>query len=49
MYKRQEDKEVTERLVKENEDKDGIISHQQDELNKASSTIAKMCIRDSIR
>lgn len=31
-----EDKEVTERLVKENEDKDGIISHQQDELNKAS-------------
>lgn len=33
-----EDKEVTERLVKENEDKDGIISHQQDELNKAKST-----------
>ena len=41
-----EDKEVTERLVKENEDKDGIISHQQDELNKASSTIARL--RDSI-
>ena len=41
-----EDKEVTERLVKENEDKDGIISHQQDELNKASSTIARL--RDNI-
>ena len=41
-----EDKEITERLVKENEDKDGIISHQQDELNKASSTIARL--RDSI-
>ena len=40
------DKEVTERLVKENEDKDGIISHQQDELNKASSTIARL--RDNI-
>jgi len=41
-----EDKEITKRLVKENEDKDGIISHQQDELNKASSTIARL--RDNI-
>lgn len=41
-----EDKEVTERLVRENEDKDGIINHQQDELNKASSTIARL--RDDI-
>lgn len=36
-----EDKEVTERLVKENEDKDGIISHQQDELNKANIGMAR--------
>ena len=41
-----EDREVTERLVRENEDKDGIINHQQDELNKASSTIARL--RDDI-
>ena len=41
-----EDKEVTERLVRDNEDKDGIINHQQDELNKASSTIARL--RDDI-
>ena len=41
-----EDKEVMERLVRENEDKDGIINHQQDELNKASSTIARL--RDDI-
>ena len=34
-----EDKEVTERLVKENEDKDGIISHQQDALNKKLSDV----------
>ena len=40
-----EDKEVTERLVKENEDKDGIISHQQDELNKAMY-IGLMCNED---
>lgn len=41
-----DDQEVRERLVKENQDKDAIISHQQDELNKASSTIARL--RDDI-
>ena len=41
-----DDEEVRERLVKENQDKDAMISHQQDELNKASSTIARL--RDDI-
>ena len=41
-----DDEEVRERLVKENQDKDAMISHQQDELNKASSTIARL--RDEI-
>lgn len=41
-----DDQEVRERLVKENQDKDAMISHQQDELNKASSTIARL--RDDI-
>ena len=35
-----------ERLVKENQDKDALINSQQNELNKASSTIARL--RDDI-
>ena len=41
-----DDEEVRERLVKENQDKDALINSQQDELNKASSTIARL--RDDI-
>ena len=41
-----DDEEVTERLVKENQDKDALINSQQNELNKASSTIARL--RDDI-
>lgn len=41
-----DDEEVRERLVKENQDKDALISSQQNELNKASSTIARL--RDDI-
>lgn len=37
---------VRERLVKENQDKDALINSQQNELNKASSTIARL--RDDI-
>ena len=42
----QDDEEVRERLVKENQDKDALINSQQNELNKASSTIARL--RDDI-
>lgn len=41
-----DDDEVRERLVKENQDKDVLINSQQNELNKASSTIARL--RDDI-
>ena len=41
-----DDEEVRERLVKENQDKDAFINSQQNELNKASSTIARL--RDDI-
>lgn len=41
-----DDEEVRERLVKENQDKDVLINSQQNELNKASSTIARL--RDDI-
>lgn len=41
-----DDEEVRERLVKENQDKDALINSQQNELNKASSTIARL--RDDI-
>lgn len=41
-----DDDEVRERLVKENQDKDALINSQQNELNKASSTIARL--RDDI-
>ena len=41
-----DDEEVRERLVKENQDKDSLINSQQNELNKASSTIARL--RDDI-
>ena len=41
-----DDEEVRERLVKSNQDKDAMIEHQQNELNKASSTIARL--RDDI-
>ena len=37
-----DDEEVRERLVKENQDKDALINSQQNELNKASSTIARL-------
>lgn len=41
-----DDEEVRERLVKENQEKDALINSQQNELNKASSTIARL--RDDI-
>lgn len=41
-----DDEEVRARLVKENQDKDALINSQQNELNKASSTIARL--RDDI-
>ena len=41
-----DDEEVRGRLVKENQDKDALINSQQNELNKASSTIARL--RDDI-
>ena len=41
-----DDEEVRERLVKENQDKDALINSQQNELNKASSMIARL--RDDI-
>ena len=41
-----DDEEVRERLVKENQDKDALINSQQNELNKANSTIARL--RDDI-
>lgn len=41
-----DDEQVRERLVKENQDKDALIDSQQNELNKASSTIARL--RDDI-
>lgn len=41
-----DDEEVRERLVKENQDKDALINSQQNELNRASSTIARL--RDDI-
>lgn len=41
-----DDEEVREHLVKENQDKDALINSQQNELNKASSTIARL--RDDI-
>lgn len=41
-----DDEEFRERLVKENQDKDALINSQQNELNKASSTIARL--RDDI-
>ena len=41
-----DDEEVRERPVKENQDKDALINSQQNELNKASSTIARL--RDDI-
>lgn len=41
-----DDEGVRERLVKENQDKDALINSQQNELNKASSTIARL--RDDI-
>ena len=41
-----DDEEVRERLVKENQDKDALINSQQNELKKASSTIARL--RDDI-
>lgn len=41
-----DDEEVRERMVKENQDKDALINSQQNELNKASSTIARL--RDDI-
>ena len=41
-----DDEEVRERLVKENQDKEALINSQQNELNKASSTIARL--RDDI-
>lgn len=41
-----DDEEVRKRLVKENQDKDALINSQQNELNKASSTIARL--RDDI-
>ena len=41
-----DDEKVRERLVKENQDKDALINSQQNELNKASSTIARL--RDDI-
>lgn len=41
-----DDEEVRERLVKENQDKDALINSQQNELNKASSTIARL--RDDV-
>lgn len=41
-----DDEEVRERLVKENQNKDALINSQQNELNKASSTIARL--RDDI-
>ena len=41
-----DDEQIRERLVKENQDKDALIDSQQNELNKASSTIARL--RDDI-
>ena len=41
-----DDEEVRKRLVKENQDKDAFINSQQEELNKASSTIVRL--RDDI-
>ena len=41
-----DDEQVRERLVKENQDKEALINSQQNELNKASSTIARL--RDDI-
>lgn len=41
-----DDEKVREHLVKENQDKDALINSQQNELNKASSTIARL--RDDI-
>ena len=41
-----DDEGVRERLVKENQDKDALINSQQNELNKASSMIARL--RDDI-
>ena len=41
-----DDEEVRARLVKENQDKDALINSQQNELKKASSTIARL--RDDI-
>lgn len=40
------DDEVMDRLVKENDDKEALIDSQQNELNKANSTIARL--RDDI-
>lgn len=37
-----EDEEIKSKLIKENEEKDATICHQQDELNRASSTIARL-------
>ena len=37
-----EEEEIKSRLIKENEEKDATICHQQDELNRASSTIARL-------
>ena len=36
-----DDEEVRERLVKDNQEKDELINDQQNELNKANSTIAR--------
>ena len=41
-----DDEEVRERLVKDNQEKDELINDQQNELNKANSTIARL--RDDI-
>ena len=41
-----DDEEVRERLVKENQDKDEMINSQQNELNRANGTIARL--RDDI-
>lgn len=41
-----DDEQIRERLVKENQDKEALINSQQNELNKASSTIARL--RDDI-
>lgn len=41
-----DDEEVRERLVKDNQEKDELINEQQNELNKANGTIARL--RDDI-